>query len=615
VPDLAAIPGMAELWALTRGEPAVRVALIDGPVDLEHPCFEGTGLEVVEPSWLPREREVTAYPHGYGARLGHGTWVASVLFGALDSAVPGLACGCTGVLVPSLRGEATDHDPSNAARAIEGAMQAGASVVVAELCLPSRSGDVDDLVKRAVRGATRDGALVIAAAGNEEALSSCFPAALPDVLAVGAYDDEGRVFGFSNWGPAYDGHGIVAPGGNIIGATPGGGTKHHKGTSCSTPVVAGVAALLLSLQAQRGTTPDPAAVRHALISSAAPCSARDTDGNPQRCIAGRLDVRAATELVLSDLKRAARGSVPLSGRPRGAMRASSAEPEAQPPGTPVFALGRIGYDFGTRARRDSFARLLAGDAVRFADPSDERSMADHLARNPSDVMALTWTLRRDATPIYAVAPSGSYVGGIDAQLIDLLRRQQILGDARVERMSLPGRLTGSDVELLSGEVVPVVELQSHRGLRALSIAEMADGAAREAQPPGSYNPATQEALREALREYLARIYLDMANPGRTSAQRALNFAGTTPLLVAGGLRRALADGKVLDTIHTEPSTVGRPGSDCWDVRVSFVDPENNRRSRDVFRFSFDVSDTVPVTLGSLPALPEPPPELVYGQTM
>jgi hypothetical protein len=604
VPDLTAIPGVQELWALTRGDPAIRVALIDGPAELEHPAFKGAGIEVVAPSWLPRERDPT-YPRGDEVRLYHGTWVASVLFAPPGGDVTGIAPGCTGVLVPSLRGEPTDHDPLNLARALECALANGASVVLVEHCLPSRSGDIDDVLKRVLRANAPDGALIVASAGNEEGLSSCFPAALPDVLAVGAYDDEGRVLGFSNWGPEYDGHGIVAPGANILGAVPGGGTRSHKGTSCAAPIVAGVAALLLSLQRERGAVPDPAVIRSALLSTAAPCSARDSDRNPRRCLAGKLDVAAATERVLSELpRRAARAGA-------GSSSASGVGPSAIPEQTLIFALGTLGYDFETEARRTSFARFMAGDVMYYADTSDAWSVAQHLRNHPADVMGLTWTLLLGTKPIYAIAPAGSNAPDVNARLVDLLDQQQLRGDYRVERVSLPGRLTGRDVRLLSGETVPQVELDAQRGLHGWSIAQIVASAAAQVSAPSAYD----EALREAVGEYLARLYFDMANPGRTPAQRALNFAGTNALQPARSIFDALRDGKLLDTIDTRPSIACRPDSECWDVRLVFADPENSRRARDVRRFAVDVGDTVPVAVNEIEERPEPPPGEPWTMTM
>src|SRR5262249_25561494 len=118
------------------------------------------------------------------------------------------------------------------------------------------------------------------------------PAALAPVLAVGAMDAHGRPLDFSNWGGPYQGHGLLAPGEDLRGARPGGGTALGTGTSCATAVVSGVAALLLSLQHQRGQVPDPALVRRALLRSARGC-----DDQPvrdcHRLLAGRLNVKGA----------------------------------------------------------------------------------------------------------------------------------------------------------------------------------------------------------------------------------------------------------------------------------------------------------------------------------
>jgi PatG C-terminal len=37
-------------------------------------------------------------------------------------------------------------------------------------------------------------------------------------------------------------------------------------------------------------------------------------------------------------------------------------------------------------------------------------------------------------------------------------------------------------------------------------------------------------------------------------------------------------------------------SDCWDVRIVFFNPENDRRAKSVYQFTIDVSDELPVSL-------------------
>lgn len=42
--DISALPGLASLWAQSQGDPRICVAVLDGPVDQSHPCFDGANL-------------------------------------------------------------------------------------------------------------------------------------------------------------------------------------------------------------------------------------------------------------------------------------------------------------------------------------------------------------------------------------------------------------------------------------------------------------------------------------------------------------------------------------------------------------------------------------------
>ena len=54
----------------------------------------------------------------------------------------------------------------------------------------------------------------------------------------------------------------------------------------------------------------------------------------------------------------------------------------------------------------------------------------------------------------------------------------------------------------------------------------------------------------------------------------------------------------LESVNVVRSPVCRPGPDCWDVEVYFFYPERQVQTvRRVYRFTVDVSDTVPVTVG------------------
>ena len=89
------IPGLEALWALTRGDSRVAIAVLDGPVDLAHPAFAGASIEVAE-------AVAPARPTAGGRATLHGTAVASVIFGQHGggSPVSGIAPRCRGIIVP-----------------------------------------------------------------------------------------------------------------------------------------------------------------------------------------------------------------------------------------------------------------------------------------------------------------------------------------------------------------------------------------------------------------------------------------------------------------------------------------------------------------------------------
>lgn len=614
MPELAAIPGVSALWALTLGDPRIRVAVIDGPSDARHPCFDGAAIEVVATGWSPPG-------HEHDGRLEHGTWVTGVLVGQHGSPSPGLAPRCTALVVPGIRYEVDESDPLNTARCIEAAIGAGAHVVVLEQALPSRSGDVDGLLKSVVRGAEESGVLLVLPAGNDGTKHHSFPQALPEVLVVGAHDDDGAMFKFSASGFGYAGHGIVAPGGNITGPKYSGGVVTHKGTSCSSAIVGGIAGLLLSLQVQAGEDPDPLAIREILLETARPCTVREAHGELERCLGGKLDVAAATRRVLGrdgSLVPRLGGVRPGAARPSGSAGAggaahalgtagvvpadgAGAPASREATGPLVYALGSLHYDFGSAARRDRFKQTMEGvpvdRSVVPANPSDAQQVVDHLTRRPLDANGLIWTLNVELTPIYAIAPSGPQAPAIFELLVTMLAGE-LAGESllrEVGRVTIAGRLTGRNVELFSGQVVPVIELAQPRGVSSWGVVALALATTRAQAARGGGDGVAGRALRELL----TRVYYELRNLGLTAPDRALNFAVSAAVAAALPLAEVLVDGLALDTMAARRSERCRPGSDCWDVTLRFFDPQDLRRARRVSRAAVDVADVIPVMLGAV----------------
>ncbi|NEP13794.1 MAG: PatA/PatG family cyanobactin maturation protease [Symploca sp. SIO2C1] len=691
--DHSALTGLDLLWTQTKGNSHICVAILDGSVDQSHSCFNGANL-----TRLPT---LVSDRAGTGLMSSHGTHISSVIFGQHSSSVPGIAPASRGLIIPvfsdSRRRALSQID---LARAINQGVEAGAHVINISGGELSQSGEADPILANAVQSCNQNNVLIVAAAGNDGCKCLHVPAALNSVLAVGAMNAQGLPFDFSNWGETYQTQGILAPGENILGAQPGGGTATKSGTSFATPIVSGIVALLLSIQLQRGEKPDPHAVRDALLNSALPCPP-ETIPESDRCLVGRLNIPGAHALiaqggktVVSEEKSAIQPSEANSLNESGAetLLASETNPtpdsptvgvqaaavattsESSPPTTLnsentmtdmssngvapsitpssiqpagdcdcaggqvtasavpgsathslIYALGVLGYDFGTEARRDSFKQLMPAvrsdtyelpgteslpDGVFLvpANPYDARQMKNYLESNISEAKSLIWTLNLELTPIYAIEPQGPFALHIYGYLRDFLGGQILAKEEPeyIERISIPGFSTGRTVTLFSGQVVPVIEVTNTRGMYGWTINHLIEDLLKE-----THEEDRIENIRYSLNNFLQRIYYDLRNLGQTSQERALNFAATNVFQYSQGLVEVLRNQRQpgtgtntaqsetmqLDSINVEKSPFCRMDSDCWDVKLKFFDPENKDRAKKVMRFTIDVSDSMPVTLG------------------
>jgi hypothetical protein len=271
-----------------RGDCEVCVAVLDGPADLSHPCFRGADLTRVD--------TLIQDPAGVDRMSAHGTHVASVIFGQPSSGTLGLAARCRGLLLPIFRDRSGYLSQLDLARAIEQAVMEGADIInVSGGERAPRSG-ADPILARALNLCDQSNVLVVAATGNDGCDCHHVPAAVPPTLAVGAMDRMGAPVQSSNFGEGYRSNGVLAPGEGIPGAVPGGAIAPFTGSSFATPVVSGLAALLMTIQRQVHGSVDAEAIRNAILDSAIPCQPPDAP-ECSRYLAGTLNVRGAYALI------------------------------------------------------------------------------------------------------------------------------------------------------------------------------------------------------------------------------------------------------------------------------------------------------------------------------
>jgi cyanobactin maturation PatA/PatG family protease len=222
-------------------------------------------------------------------------------------------------------------------------------------------------------------------------------------------------------------------------------------------------------------------------------------------------------------------------------------------------------------------------------------MLAHFGRNPWSAASVIWTLNLDATPIYAIQPSGPFAAEAYERLRRFLNEQLTEG---VEMVCIPGWIKGSS-RLLSGQPIPMIQPEVS-GMASWTTSALVEAAVGALPPKDAAEREKQTYAQrsEGVRNFLQRIYHEVRNLGLISQDRALNFVATNALMVAKIFESALKNGMDLDTISVERSPICRPDSDCWDVKLTFFNPAKLlEQARKVYRFTVDVSDVVPVVLG------------------
>jgi cyanobactin maturation PatA/PatG family protease len=152
------------------------------------------------------------------------------------------------------------------------------------------------------------------------------------------------------------------------------------------------------------------------------------------------------------------------------------------------------------------------------------------------------------------------------------------------------------VKLLNGQTVPRI-IPELRGMYSWSTTELIKSVAGEPPTESDTGAAYAEKV-SGIRNFLDRVYYEVRNLGVTPQERALNYAATNAFQIEYVFGQAMQSDLKLDRIDAERSPACRPGSDCWDVQLTFFNPTRRmEQARRVYRFTVDVSDIVPVTVG------------------
>ena len=228
-------------WNLTMGNPSIVIAIVDTGVDNSHPDLSS--------------KVIGAYTFTGSTKdgFGHGTHVAGIAAAATnnETGIAGMCPNCSILSVKVLNDQGSGY-MSDVASGITYAASHGARVISMSL----GGSSISETLHSALAYAIANNALPVCAMGNNGASTNTpEPAYWHDCLSVIATDQNGAKASFSNYGMKAD---VAAPGVGILSTMPTypvtlttnyGYFMNYdalSGTSMATPIVSGIAGLVLS---------------------------------------------------------------------------------------------------------------------------------------------------------------------------------------------------------------------------------------------------------------------------------------------------------------------------------------------------------------------------------
>jgi|GEM_PF-1407515 len=319
---ISVIPGEGDInainaWSHTTGSSERIIAILDAGVSHSHPdltnkLWPGANFGSGPPDYTDDDT------------FGHGTLCAGIAAASANNGIGIAGVDWRAWIMPVRTAEV--NGTTTASQIADGIVYAADNLAqVINISYGLDAGMTSTQLETAVQYAEARGVVIVASAGNNGAIGPgiLYPAAYPDVIAVGATDEDDDKPIWSSYGPGLS---VVAPGKNIVTTCDVIGNENgyavESGTSFAAPHVAGTASLILSVAPWLS----PAEVRTILETTAEDLG---TPGWDEEYGWGRIDARAAVEFAatipspcFADLTTQGAGpGDPLYGVPDGQVNA------------------------------------------------------------------------------------------------------------------------------------------------------------------------------------------------------------------------------------------------------------------------------------------------------
>ena len=227
---------------LRRNDPAISVAVIDGPYDATviADVLARRPIDLADTSWCEQ----------VGRACGHGTFVMGLIGAGYDATIPGLSPDCQLLHYPLFVDEYSSSSASieKLALGIQVAAAVGARLINLSLAILGDDPQSDRALEDALDYAQSKDCVVLVAAGNQGKMVGGQLLSHPVTIPVVAINAAGTLLPECNFGPMICQRGIAALGENILGYAPGGGKAIMSGTSVATAVATATLATIWAEQ-------------------------------------------------------------------------------------------------------------------------------------------------------------------------------------------------------------------------------------------------------------------------------------------------------------------------------------------------------------------------------
>jgi len=225
---------VTKAWDVPDGQALdLTVAVLDTGVDYNHPEFAERllqGKDFINGDDDPRD------DHGHGTRM-----IGNIIAAANNQiGIAGIVGAASVKILPvKVLDSSGQGEDSLISQGIRWAADQGAKVINLSLGGPEYGLELENAINYGIS----KGSLIVAAAGNDSLAEIYYPARFDEVLGITATNPYDQLAYYSNYGTETD---LAAPGSQIRTTNINGGYSTGNGTSFSSAIVSGVAALIWS---------------------------------------------------------------------------------------------------------------------------------------------------------------------------------------------------------------------------------------------------------------------------------------------------------------------------------------------------------------------------------